>query len=304
MGRARAALAEAFEICDHAGLSLYVPVLRYDRALVAAARGDDALARELADAITGWAEPRGAHLIAQFANHARGLAALGRGDFEAAYHHASAVCPPGEFAPYNHHALWVCMDLVEAAVRTDRHAEAAAHVAAMHRYGIARISPRIALLAGGSAGLAARDDQAALAAFEQALAIPGADRWPFDLARVRLAYGERLRRARAGRGAGAELAAAHDAFQRLGAMPWARRAAAELRATGQAPAPASANGSAEPLTPQEHEIASLAAAGLTNKQIGERLYLSHRTVSGHLYRIFPKLGITTRAALRDALPIG
>ena len=121
---------------------------------------------------------------------------------------------------------------------------------------------------------------------------------------MRLAYGERLRRARSGRAAGAQLTAAHDAFQRLGAMPWARRAAAELRATGQAPAAASTNGTAEPLTAQEHEIASLAAAGLTNKQIGERLYLSHRTVSGHLYRIFPKLGISTRAALRDALPSG
>jgi DNA-binding CsgD family transcriptional regulator len=194
------------------------------------------------------------------------------------------------------------MDLVEAAVRTDRHAEAAAHVAAMHRYGIARISPRIALLAGGSAGLAARHDQAALSEFERALAIPGVDRWPFDLARVRLAYGERLRRARSGRGAAAQLNAAREAFQRLGAMPWAGRAAAELRATGQAPAAASRNGSAEPLTPQEYEIASLAAAGLTNRQIGERLYLSHRTVGGHLYRIFPKLGIRTRAALRDALP--
>ena len=128
-------LDEAFEICEHAGLRLYVPVLRYDRALVAAARGDDALARELADAITGWAEPRGAHLIAQFASHASGLAALGRGDFEAAYHHASEVCPPGEFVRYRRHALWVCMDLVEAAVRTDRHAEAAAHVAAMQRTG-------------------------------------------------------------------------------------------------------------------------------------------------------------------------
>ena len=295
-------LAECFEICEHAGLRLYVPTLRYDRALLAAARGEDALARELADAITGWALPRGADLIAQFASHARGLAALGRGDFEQAYHHASAVCPPGEFPRYARHALWVCMDLVEAAVRTDRHAEAAAHVAAMHRYGIARISSRIALLAGGSAGLAARNDQAALAAFEQALAIPGADRWPFDLARVRLVYGERLRRARSGRGAGAQLAAALEAFQRLGATPWVSRAAAELRASGQAPAAASTNGSAEPLTPQEHEIASLAAAGLTNKQIGERLYLSHRTVSGHLYRIFPKLGISTRAALRDALP--
>ena len=105
-----------------------------------------------------------------------------------------------------------------------------------------------------------------------------------------------------GRGAGAQLSAAHDAFERLGALPWAGRAAAELRAAGHAPASTSTDGSAELLTPQELEIASLAAAGLTNKQIGERLYLSHRTVSGHLYRIFPKLGISSRAALRDALP--
>jgi DNA-binding CsgD family transcriptional regulator len=55
------------------------------------------------------------------------------------------------------------------------------------------------------------------------------------------------------------------------------------------------------LTPQEHEIASRAASGLTNKQIAQQLHLSPRTVSGHLYRIFPKLGISTRAALRDAL---
>jgi DNA-binding NarL/FixJ family response regulator len=55
------------------------------------------------------------------------------------------------------------------------------------------------------------------------------------------------------------------------------------------------------LTAQEHQIASLAAAGLTNKQIGQRLYLSPRTVSGHLYRVFPKLGVASRAGLRDAL---
>jgi DNA-binding NarL/FixJ family response regulator len=78
------------------------------------------------------------------------------------------------------------------------------------------------------------------------------------------------------------------------------RAAGELRAAGQAagddqrPAPGT-------LTPQQQEIARLAAAGLTNKQIGERLYLSHRTVTTHLYQIFPKLGVTSRAALRDAL---
>jgi len=55
------------------------------------------------------------------------------------------------------------------------------------------------------------------------------------------------------------------------------------------------------LTAQEHQVAALAASGLTNEQIGERLYLSHRTVAAHLYQIFPRLGITSRAALRDAL---
>jgi len=55
------------------------------------------------------------------------------------------------------------------------------------------------------------------------------------------------------------------------------------------------------LTPQQREIAQLAAAGLSNKQIGERLFLSPRTVSTHLYQVFPKLGVTSRAALRDAL---
>ncbi|MEU1393108.1 helix-turn-helix transcriptional regulator [Nonomuraea sp. NPDC005730] len=55
------------------------------------------------------------------------------------------------------------------------------------------------------------------------------------------------------------------------------------------------------LTPQQLQIAQLAAAGLTNKQIAARLFLSPRTVSTHLYQVFPKLGITSRAALRDAL---
>jgi DNA-binding NarL/FixJ family response regulator len=57
------------------------------------------------------------------------------------------------------------------------------------------------------------------------------------------------------------------------------------------------------LTSQQQEIATLAAAGLTNKQIGERLYLSHRTVATHLYQIFPKLGVTSRAALAGALTV-
>jgi DNA-binding NarL/FixJ family response regulator len=96
------------------------------------------------------------------------------------------------------------------------------------------------------------------------------------------------------------LKAALATFERLGAQPWADRAAHELRASGQVK-PRGEDRDRDALTPQEREIALLAATGLTNKEIGKRLFLSPRTVGAHLYRIFPKLGITSRAALRDAL---
>jgi DNA-binding NarL/FixJ family response regulator len=87
-----------------------------------------------------------------------------------------------------------------------------------------------------------------------------------------------------------------------GARPWAERAASELRAAGVAPV--RAGGGPDPaglLTPQELQVARLAARGLTNKEIADQLYLSHRTVGDHLYRTYPKLGITARGQLRDAL---
>jgi DNA-binding CsgD family transcriptional regulator len=155
-------------------------------------------------------------------------------------------------------------------------------------------------MALGSAAIAAATDGAAVELFEEALAVPGAERWSFDLARVQLAYGERLRRNLQMTDARVHLGAAIDTFERLGARPWASRARNELRATGQIKPRVDCHARA-PLTAQERQIALLAASGLTNKQIGERLFLSPRTVGGHLHRVFPKLGIATRAALRDAL---
>ncbi len=169
----------------------------------------------------------------------------------------------------------------------------------MRQAGIAAISPRQALTIEGTAAIAAPDHEA-VALFERALAVPGADRWPFDRARIQLTFGERLRRMKATTDARAHLTAALDTFQRLGAVPWAARAGNELRATGLTIGRLADTGPAS-LTPQQQEIAQLAAAGLTNKQIGERLYLSPRTVATHLHQLFPKLGVTTRAALRDAL---
>jgi len=97
------------------------------------------------------------------------------------------------------------------------------------------------------------------------------------------------------------LSSAREVFEALGATAWATRASGELRATGISRPNRAHRSSLEHLTPQEFEVASLAASGLTNKEIARRLHMSPRTVGSHLYKIFPKLGIASRAALRDAL---
>ena len=290
---------EAMQLCEARGYQLSAWPARYCKALLSAARGEYDATLALTDEMSAWATPRGAWAAWHYSWHARTLAALGRGAFEDAYQSATAISPAGVLASCIQPALWVPMDLVEAAVRTGRHTEASAHVTAMRDAGIAALSPRLALLAAASEAIAAPDDLAP-GLFENALATPGADRFPFDLGRVRLCYGERLRRARATTGSRAQLAAALEIFERLGAKPWAARAASQLRATGRTD-PRTELRERDPLTPQEREIAMLAAAGLSNKQIGQRLFLSHRTVGAHLYQVFPKLGITSRAALRYAL---
>jgi DNA-binding CsgD family transcriptional regulator len=290
---------EGLAVCEAYAYRFYGWNFLYTKAILAAVRGDDRTSLRLANQITRWAIPRGFRSAEVFADHARVLAALSRNDFDGAYQHAVAISPAGMFASYVPHALWVAFDLVEAAARTNRHAQAVAHVGAMTEANIAAISPRMALIQAGSSAVVAADcDVEAL--FERALAMPNADRWPFELARIRLAYGERLRRMRASAKSRTHLNVAREEFDRLGARPWALRASGELRATGRG-IPAASEPTAVCLTAQEQAIASLAATGLTNKQIGEQLYLSPRTISAHLYHIFPKLGITSRAALRDAL---
>jgi DNA-binding CsgD family transcriptional regulator len=136
--------------------------------------------------------------------------------------------------------------------------------------------------------------------FEAALSVPDAARWPWDYARVHFAYGQWLRRTHDTTFARVHLRAALEIFDRIGAEGFAQRTREELRAAGVAYA-VHPDIPASPLTAQERQIADLAATGLTNKQIAERLFLSHRTVGSHLHRLYPKLGVTSRTALRAAL---
>jgi ATP/maltotriose-dependent transcriptional regulator MalT len=146
--------------------------------------------------------------------------------------------------------------------------------------------------------LLAADDEAD-AAFAAAHA-SDLDRWPFLHARLLLADGVRLRRRRQAADARVPLRRARELFDQLGAAPWSDRTRAELRAAGESSV-MTPRAAALELTPQELEIARLAASGLTNREIGQRLYLSHRTVGTHLYHVFPKLGITSRSELAAVL---
>jgi DNA-binding CsgD family transcriptional regulator len=125
---------------------------------------------------------------------------------------------------------------------------------------------------------------------------------PFDHARLQLAYGAWLRRHRRVSESRAPLRTARQAFDALGCVPWAERARQELRAAGEhsrGRVPAAR----DRLTTQELQIAQLAATGMTNREIGQQLYLSSRTIGSHLYRLFPKLGITSRSQLAGALDV-
>jgi DNA-binding CsgD family transcriptional regulator len=288
---------EGDELCTTHGYQLLRWLYVHQGAVIAAARGHHDRARAAADDMTRWAAPRGVELLLRYAHGIRALALLGQGDFHGAFTHATAITPAGRIQPYVPYALWTAQDLVESAVRAGLRNEAARHVAVLQELNIPQMSPRRAMVVSGAAGMVAADRYADH--FEAALAVDGAGRWPFEQARIQLFYGRRLRHDRRTGDARRHLGDAYDTFRRLGATPWSGLATRELRAIG-APSPA-ARGTAVALTPHQREVVRLAAAGLSNKQIAERLFLSPRTVATHLYQAFPKLGVTSRAALRDAL---
>ncbi|MFE6502780.1 ATP-binding protein [Kitasatospora sp. NPDC057738] len=282
---------------------LFAQQTRAHLGLLAAMRGRADRARELRADVDAWARPRGVGLLTQLADAVGAAAALAAGDYESAYLHATAITPPGSFAPCAQQASRTLLDLVEAALHTGRREEARRHALAAREAGLPDLSPRLALVTYGALAMTAADPAEAAEWRRRAEGHPAAGAFPFELARIRLAHGVRLRQARGRKAARSSLTSAAEAFERLGAAGWAERARAELHATGACPPASPAHGAARvaALTWQERRIADLAAGGLTNKEIGLRTRLSPRTVGSHLYRAFPKLGITSRAALRDAL---
>ena len=154
------------------------------------------------------------------------------------------------------------------------------------------------MLARARALIREGDDAEAL--YREAIDRLGRTRIRIELARAHLVYGEWLRREDRRADARAQLRLAHDMLGGFGAQAFAERARRELQATGEAVRrpPTEAR---DALTPQETQIARLAAEGHTNPEIGARLFISPRTVEYHLHKVFAKLDLASRKELRGAL---
>ena len=267
----------------------------YTQMALAAWRGDEALTAELVERERFVASERGIGRLTLFTGYAVSVINNGTGRYDLAIDAARDAFGDNHlgFTPL------VVPELAEAASRTgDR---------ALLETVLEWMSARAAVTPGDWAhGMQAR---------VRALADEDPDRFHRDsierldrtrlrleAARARLLYGEWLRREGRRVDAREQLRVARETFLAAGAEGFAERARHELLATGEKVRKRS-DDTRDELTPQEEQIARLAREGRTNPEIGAELFLSPRTVEWHLKMVFTKLGISSRRALRDALPV-
>jgi ATP/maltotriose-dependent transcriptional regulator MalT len=266
-------------------------------AFVAGTTGDEATCLRLAEEARQIAVPRSLGLPSATATWALARLELVLGRFDQAVDRLVnlATARPG----IGHQAVtvWSAPDLVEAAVRArrpDESQEAADRVSEL-----ARIAgqPGAVAIASWCRGLLGGPDAAseltrAADAFREL-------RLPLAEARARLSLGELQRRDRQPRAAREHLRVALEGFSALGVTVWADRAAAELRASGESAQAPESNG-LESLTPQELQIVRFVSQGSSNRDVAAKLFISPRTVEYHLYKVYPKLGISSRTQLITA----
>ncbi|MFG1975908.1 AAA family ATPase [Nonomuraea fuscirosea] len=289
LAESQALSEEGLELAREAGYGNTVAAHLANLAVLAALRGEEETCGRLAREALAIAVPHRVGLRAGVAAYALAMLELGLGRFAAAHDRFTAMAQAGPGAGHPAVVWRSAPDRIEAAVGAgDTRAARAALEAYGRRSAHARTDESRALLARCHALV--EDDAGG---FEEALRLHAN---PFEAARTGLLLGERLRRAYRPGEARPRLRAAMETFEAAGARPWARRAQGELRAAGESAEPAPGP-LLDALTPQELRIAGLVADGLSSKEIAARLFLSPRTVEYHLYKIYPKLGITTRTEL-------
>jgi DNA-binding CsgD family transcriptional regulator len=264
-------------------------------------RGREQETRDLAEAVVAEAVERGQGMTIKIVNFILSVLELGLGHYNEALKQGMMVF---EVDPW-----YVCSmnlgDVIEAAVRSDDLSTAQAALSRLGERAQASQTPwALGLLARGRA-LTASDEDAEVWYLE-ALEHLARSEVVTDFARTRLLYGEWLRRQRRRREAREQLRAAYETFLNIGAEAFARRAESELLATGEH-ARARTEETRSELTPQELQVALLAADGQSNVEIAAQLYISPHTVSYHLRKVYTKLGVRSRShlvkALADAPPV-
>jgi DNA-binding CsgD family transcriptional regulator len=258
-------------------------------------RGGEAETRRVIDVITRDMLLRGEGKVLTATGWAAAVLHNSLGRYEEAY----AAAGRGSAYPQELGlSIGSTVELVEAAVRTGRTAEADAAAA---RIGVLARASGTDWALGTAAGVAAqvRDGREADELYREAVERLDRAGVRMEAARFRLLHGEWLRRADRRDDAREQLGLAHELLSEIGAEAFAERARREYEATG-ATVRKSAVRTPANLTPQEAQIARLAGEGLTNPEIGARLFISPRTVEWHLSTVFAKLGITSRRQLRTA----
>jgi DNA-binding CsgD family transcriptional regulator/tetratricopeptide (TPR) repeat protein len=290
--------AEAASLAGETSQLRWIVVARLAEGVVAASRGDAAAAEEILEECEQPLLAYGANPLLALVQLLRGRFLLAAGRHTDAYDELRRIFEPTEPAYQLFAGVWSVVDLAEAAAQAGRATEARALLEPLEGFAAHSTGALLhASLRFARAVLADADEVEGRLADAVAADFSS---WPFTRARLLLAQGAWLRRHGQVAASRAPLRAARAGFHGLGAVPWSERAAQELRASGEAPRPRRVDLRRE-LTAQELQIARMAADGQTNREIGQRLFLSHRTIATHLYRVYPKLGVTSRGQLRRAL---
>jgi DNA-binding CsgD family transcriptional regulator len=288
---ARSLIEEAETITDATG---HAP-LRYTALLLAAWRGNEGRALKLIDVSVRDATVRGEGRAIGLAGYVTAVLFNGLGRYDAALAGAQSGCEQDDLGFFG----WSLIELIEAAVRCGAHDAAAAALLRLEER--TRASGTDWALGSEARSRALLSDGAAAdALYREAIDRLARSRIAVHLARAHLLYGEWLRRENRRLDAREQLRVAYEMLSRIGAEAFAERAHRELVATGETVRKRSIE-TRDVLTAQEAQVARLAAEGRTNPEIGGQLFISPRTAEYHLRKVYAKLGISSRRALRGAL---
>lgn len=267
---------------------------------LAAMRGDHETAIPLIEATVAEVTARGEGNGLTFAWWAEAILHNGSGDYRRALDAADRAA---RFPPELLSANWSLVELVEAAARTGATDRATAAVAELSELTTASGTDWALGLEARSRALIS-DGAVADGLYRESIERLARTRARTELARAHLLYGEWLRRERRRTAARNELRTAHQMFEEMGMNGFAQRARRELTATGDNTQESARTTDDRRLTAQEAQVSRLARDGLSNSEIGARLFISARTVQYHLSKVFTKLGITSRSQLDRVLLTG